>query len=32
MAASGLEEVMELIYESNAVVHIFTGKAIARAV
>ena len=32
MAGSGLREVLELIYASNAVDHIFTGKAIARAV
>ena len=32
MAGSGLREVLELIYASNAVDHILTGKAIARAV
>ena len=32
MAASGLQELLELIYASNAVVHMLTGKAIARAV
>jgi len=32
MAASGLQELLELIYASNAVVHMTTGKAIARAV
>ena len=32
MAASGLQELLELIYASNTVVHILTGKAIARAV
>ena len=32
MAASGLQELLELIYSSNTVVHILTGKAIARAV
>lgn len=31
MAASGLQELLELIYSSNAVVHMFTGKAIVRA-
>ena len=32
MAASGLQELLEVIYASNAVVHMLTGKAIARAV
>ena len=32
MAASGLQELLELIYASNGVVHMLTGKAIARAV
>ena len=32
MAASGLQELLELIYSSNTVVHILTDKAIARAV
>ena len=32
MAASGLKELLEMIYAPNAVEHIFTGKAIARAV
>ena len=32
MAASGLQELLELIYASNAVVYMTTGKAIARAV
>lgn len=32
MAASGLQEMMELIYASNAVVHMLTGKAVARAI
>ena len=32
MAASGLQELLELIYASNAVVHILSGKAIVRAV
>ena len=32
MARSGLRELRELIYASNAVDHILTGKAIARAV
>ena len=32
MAGSGLQEVLELIYASNAVVHMLSGKAIARAV
>ncbi|KAJ8414824.1 hypothetical protein AAFF_G00023470 [Aldrovandia affinis] len=32
MAGTGLQEVMELVYAVNAVVHMMTGKAIARAV
>lgn len=32
MMASGLEEVMKLIYARNAVIHMFSGKAIARAI
>ena len=32
MAASGLQELLELIYASNAAVHMLTGKAIVRAV
>ena len=32
MAASGLQELLELIYAPIAVVHMLTGKAIARAV
>jgi len=32
MAASGLQELLDLFYASNAVVHMTTGKAIARAV
>jgi len=32
MAASGLKELLELIYVSTAVEHILTGKAISRAV
>lgn len=32
MAGSGLQEVLELIYADNAVVHMMTGKAIAQAV
>ena len=32
MAASGLQELWKLIYASNAVVHMLTGKAIVRAV
>ena len=32
MAASGLQEMLELVYASNAVVHMLTGKAIARAI
>lgn len=32
MMASGLQEVMEVIYALNAVIHMFSGKAIARAV
>ncbi len=29
MAASGLQEVLELIYAPNAVIHMLSGKAIA---
>ena len=32
IAASGLQNLLELIYASNAVVHMLTGKAIAQAV
>ena len=32
MAASGLQELLKLIYSSNAVMHMLTGKAIVRAV
>ena len=32
MAGSGLQEIMELVYASNAVVHILSGKAYAHAV
>lgn len=32
MASSGLQELLQMIYASNAVVHMLTGKAIARAV
>ena len=32
MASSGLQELLEMIYASNTVVHMLTGKAIARAV
>ena len=32
MAGSGIKELLEMIYASNAVENIFTGKAIARAV
>ena len=32
MAGSGLKEILEMIYAPNAVEHILTGKAIARAV
>ena len=32
MAESGLKELLELIYAPNAVEHILTSKAIARAV
>ena len=32
MASSGLQELLELIYAPNAVVHMLSGKAIARAV
>ena len=32
MSASGLQHILELVYAPNAVVHMFTGKAIARAV
>ena len=32
MAGFGLKELLEMVYAPNAVEHIFTGKAIARAV
>ena len=32
MAGSGLQEIMELVYAPNAVVHILSGKAYARVV
>jgi len=32
MDPSGLQEVLELIYAPNAVIHMLSGKAIARAV
>ena len=32
MASSGLQELLEMIYASNVVVHMLTGKAIARTV
>ena len=32
MASSGLQELLELIYAPNAVVHVLSGKAIARGV
>jgi len=32
MDSSGLQEVLELIYAPNAVIHMLSGKAIARAV
>ena len=32
MAESGLKELLELLYASNAVAHILTGKAISRSV
>ena len=32
MAAWGLQEMLEIIYASNAVVHILTGKTVARAI
>ena len=32
MAASGIEEVLELVYAKNAVPHILSGKAVARAI
>ena len=32
MTGTGLQEVMELVYAPNAVVHMMTGKAISRAV
>ena len=31
MSGSGLQEVLELVYAANAVVHMMTGKAVARA-
>ena len=32
MAGSGIEEVLELVYAKNAVPHILSGKAVARAI
>ena len=32
MSVSGLQHILELVYAHNAVVHMLTGKAIARAV
>lgn len=32
MAGSGLKEVLELLYVTNAVGHMLSGKALARAV
>lgn len=32
MASSGLQEVLELIYAPNAVIHMMSGKAVAQAV
>ena len=32
MAGSGLQDVLELVYAKNAVVHMLSGKAIARAI
>ena len=32
MAGSGLEEVLELVYAKNAVGHMLSGKAVARAI
>ena len=32
MASSGLQEMLELIYAPNAVVHMLSGKAIAPAI
>ena len=32
MAGSGLQEFLELVYAKNAVVHMMSGKAIARAI
>lgn len=32
MAGSGLEDLLELVYASNAVTHMLSGKAIARAI
>ncbi len=32
MSSSGLQHILELVYTPNAVVHMLTGKAIARAV
>jgi hypothetical protein len=32
MAESGLQEILELVYAKNAVVHMMSGKAIARAI
>ena len=32
MAGSGLQELLEVIYAENAVQHIFSGKAVSRAI
>ena len=32
MEATGLKEVLELLYAKNAVTHMLTGKAVSRAI
>lgn len=32
MKGTGLQEILELVYASNAVTHMFSGKVVARAV
>lgn len=32
MAGSGLQELLELVYAKNAVIHMLSGKAVSRAI
>ena len=32
MAGSGIKDLLELVYSSNAVIHMLSGKAISRAI